>query len=99
MVVQILKFRVPLAQRDWFIYQDEEIWTSALSLYPGFVSKQVWLNPTEVTEITILIYWRTREEWKAIPLTDLDAIAQRFDGAFASSYEMIGSSEYKVIGG
>ncbi|MDJ0796687.1 MAG: TIGR03792 family protein [Calothrix sp. MO_167.B12] len=98
MVVELLKFTVPSEHRDLFIQQDAEVWTTALSAYPGFFRKQVWLNPTEPTEVTIVIHWITREEWKAIPQIELDAIAQRFDRAFPYSYEMIESSEYTVMG-
>ncbi len=97
MVVELLKFKVIPGKQDLFIQQDKAVWTKALSAYPGFVSKQVWLNPTEPTEVNIVIHWRTREQWKAIPQGEIDAITQEFDQAFADSYEMIEVCEYIVM--
>ncbi|WP_088240372.1 TIGR03792 family protein [Calothrix rhizosoleniae] len=98
MVVELLKFKVLPGKQDLFMQQDAAVWTKALSAYPGFVSKQVWSNSTESTEVTIVIYWRTREQWKAIPQEEIDEIDQKFDQAFADSYEMIEACEYIVMG-
>lgn len=98
MVVELLKFKVPPGKQDLFIQQDGEVWTTALSAYPGFFRKQVWLNPTKSTEVTIVIHWVTREQWKTIPSLELDKITQRFDRVFPYPYELIEASEYTVMG-
>ena len=82
--------------REKYIQLDAEIWTTALAEYPGFLSKEVWTNPHDPTEVILVIHWARGEEWKAIPQSELDEIAQRFDLALGFSYEMVESSEYLV---
>ncbi len=96
MVIELLKVKVPPAQREEYIQKDAEIWTAALAKYPGFLGKEVWINPNEPTEVILVIQWATREDWKAIPANELDAIERRFDQALGFSSEIIESYEYQV---
>ncbi|WP_425469059.1 TIGR03792 family protein, partial [Pediococcus acidilactici] len=50
MVIEWLKFKV-VSNRERFVQKDAEIWTEALARYPGFLGKEVWLNPKESTEV------------------------------------------------
>ncbi len=97
MVIEWLKFRVSPESRDIFIQSDNEIWTPILAQFPGFLGKEVWISPTIPEEITLIIRWETREQWKAIPLDILEAteqkMAQRMQNHF---YEMTESKEYQV---
>lgn len=97
MVIELLKFKLALENRERFIQIDADIWTNALSSYPGFVNKQVWINPHNPTEVTMAIAWSSRDLWKSIPVVDLEAISRSFDEACGFSYEMIESSEYEVV--
>lgn len=96
MVIEWLKFKVPETQRDRYLEIDNEIWTSALATYPGFLDKTTWLDPHHADEVIFVIAWATREQWKAIPENDLDNINQRFDEALGFDYEMIESKEFVV---
>ncbi|RUT07667.1 hypothetical protein DSM106972_019270 [Dulcicalothrix desertica PCC 7102] len=96
MVIELLKFKVPSQRREIFISLDDEIWTTALAKYPGFLGKEVWINPNVPEEITLVIQWATREQWKAIPEKDLEPIYQQFDTALGFAYQMVESSEYQV---
>ncbi|MBF2063725.1 MAG: TIGR03792 family protein [Calothrix sp. C42_A2020_038] len=96
MVIELLRFKVPSQRREIFIQKDDEIWTAALAKYPGFLGKEVWINPNAPEEVTLVIKWATREQWKAIPNKDLDTISQQFDRALGFSSQMIESSEYQV---
>ncbi|BAZ38188.1 hypothetical protein NIES4101_41240 [Calothrix sp. NIES-4101] len=97
MVVELLKFKVPLEQQAEYIQKDAQIWTASLARYPGFLGKEVWIDPNLPEEVTFVIHWATRDDWKAIPEQDLNAISQRFDASLGFTCEMIESSEYQVL--
>ncbi|MGD1853243.1 MAG: TIGR03792 family protein [Leptolyngbyaceae cyanobacterium] len=96
MVIEWLKFKVPAVQRDLYLAIDDEIWTSALATYPGFLDKTTWLDPNRDDEVIFVISWATRQQWKAIPVEDLTEINQRFDAALGFDYEMLESKEFVV---
>ena len=54
MVIEWLKFRVDSKSREKFIQKDEVIWTASLSTYPGFLGKEVWIEPNEAD--TVIFY-------------------------------------------
>lgn len=94
MVIEWLKIRVNPDDRDRYLEADARIWTAALVQYPGFIDKTTWLNPDDASEIVLVIRWTSREQWKAVPADELEAITQRFDAAFPFPYEMIEEKEY-----
>ncbi|WP_044500942.1 TIGR03792 family protein [Nostoc sp. PCC 7107] len=96
MVIELLKFQVDPNRRESFIQQDAEIWTTALAKYPGFLSKEVWINPHNLSEVTFIIRWATREQWKAIFEADLAVIDSKFAQALGDTYQLIESAEYQV---
>ena len=96
MVIELLKVKIPPDLREKYIQKDAEIWTAALAKYPGFIAKEVWINPNDPTEIVLIIRWQTREHWHAIPEADLQAIALKFDAAMGKSYPIVESAEYQV---
>ena len=95
-VIELLKFKIAPEHREQFIQKDAEIWTQALVSCPGFLSKEVWINSMEATEVILVIRWATREQWKAIPCELLDAIEQRFAQQLRDTYEIVEVSEYQV---
>ena len=102
MVIEWLKFRVAPEFREPFIQIDTDIWTSALENYPGFLGKMVWISPIDLTELILVIHWATREDWQAVPQTDINQIDQQFDQAIEFDYELVESdpnnanANYKV---
>lgn len=96
MVIEFLKFKVTPELREKFIQKDAEIWTTALSGYPGFLGKEVWIEPNVPTEVAMIIRWATREQWKSIPTEQLDKIDAKFAQQMGKTYELIQSSEYQV---
>jgi uncharacterized protein (TIGR03792 family) len=95
-VIEFLKFKVTPELREKFIQKDAEIWTAALTRYPGFLSKEVWIDPNAPAEVVIVIRWATREQWKAIPTEQLEKIDARFAQQTGKTCELIQSSEYQV---
>ncbi len=96
-VIELLKFKLAPEHRERFILVDADIWTSSLAKYPGFVDKQVWINPHDQGEVIMIISWSQRDLWKSIPLADLDQINREFDAKFGFEYVMVESSEYEVV--
>jgi uncharacterized protein (TIGR03792 family) len=96
MVIEWLTFAVDPDHRETFIRLDHEIWTPALSQYPGFVSKEVWISPDLLDQVAFIIRWQTREQWKAIPQDVLDEVQERFEAAATFPHRMIDSREYQV---
>ena len=90
MVIEWLKVRVDEKMRERYIQIDEEIWTTALAQYPGFLGKEIWLSPSHSDELIMVIQWATREQWKAIPEAELKVIEEQFDTA-------LGTRDYKII--
>lgn len=99
MVIEWLKFNVNSDLREEFIQQDEKIWTAALSTYPGFLGKEVWIEPNAPAKVVFTIRWETRQQWKSIPLQDLQEIESRFSAVMRNmqiNYKMIESKEYQI---
>jgi uncharacterized protein (TIGR03792 family) len=65
--VEVLCFQVPPGGQQAFIEQDERIWSRTLAQCPGFLRKEVWLDPDNAERITLVIYWASREDWQAFP--------------------------------
>ncbi|MGB3199283.1 MAG: TIGR03792 family protein [Nodosilinea sp.] len=96
MVIEWLTFAVEPEHRETFIRLDNDIWTAALSQYPGFISKEVWISPDLHDQVVFMVRWQTREQWKSIPQEELDAVEREFDGAVEFNYRMIDAREYQV---
>lgn len=99
MVIEWLKFRVDSKSREQFIQKDEAIWTASLATYPGFLGKEVWIEPNAPERVIFTIRWQTREQWKSIPIKDLAAIEQKFSAIMREmniKYKMIESKEFQI---
>lgn len=96
MVIELLRFKVVPELRERFIQTDAEIWTQTIASHPGFLSKEVWINPNQLTEVIMVIRWATREQWKSIPTDLLAQTERRFAQQLGKTYRMIESSEYQV---
>ena len=99
MVIEWLEFRVDPKSREKFIQKDDALWTASLATYPGFLGKEVWIEPNEPNKVIFAIRWQTREQWKSIPAEDLAQIEQQFSTAMKKlniSYKMTESKEYQI---
>ncbi|HEY9769181.1 MAG TPA: TIGR03792 family protein [Coleofasciculaceae cyanobacterium] len=99
MVIEWLKFRVDSKSREQFIQKDEAIWTASLATYPGFLGKEVWIDPLAPERVIFTIRWQTREQWKSIPAKDLAAIEQKFSAIMREmniNYKMTESKEFQI---
>ncbi len=96
MVIEWLKVRVSPELREKFIQKDAEIWTAMLSEYPGFLSKEVWINPETPTEVVLMIRWETLEHWKAVPAERVAQTEGWFSQEFGEKQEIIEAAQYQV---
>ncbi len=70
-----------------YLQVNEQVWTKALSQYPGFVSSTGYINEDNPGEVHIVIIWKTKEEWFSVPTEDLMKIGKEFDSKFGLPYE------------
>ena len=99
MVIEWLEFKVDSDSREQFIQQDEKIWTASLSKYPGFLGKEVWIEPNASGKVIFTIRWQTRQQWKSIPIKDLMNIEQKFSRVMREMnihYKMTESKEFQI---
>lgn len=96
MVIEWLKFQVTPEQREEFIQKDAQIWTALLAKFPGFLSKEVWIDPRDTSQLVLVIRWESREQWSAVPQELLEKTEAEFAVAMGNSYQMIESGEYQV---
>ncbi|MGC1395345.1 MAG: TIGR03792 family protein [Coleofasciculaceae cyanobacterium] len=96
MVIEWLKIKVASELREKFIAKDAQVWTAMLSGYPGFLSKEVWINPEIPTEVVLIIHWQTLEQWKSIPADKLVETDQLFTKEFGEPQEIIEAAQYQV---
>ena len=93
MVIEWLKFKLAPESREKFIELDKEIWTSFLSEQPGFLSKEIWLDPNNLDEIIAVVHWQTLEQWKSIPVQSLVQNDLKFRQALSPVQYIISESK------
>jgi uncharacterized protein (TIGR03792 family) len=97
MVIEWLKAKVAPELREKYIQLDAEVWTAAIAQAPGYLGKEVWINPDDETEIIMIIRWASREQWKSFPLDKLAELERTFDERMgAGTYTMVEEREYHV---
>ncbi|XHX80342.1 MAG: TIGR03792 family protein [Stenomitos frigidus ULC029] len=97
MVIEWLKIQVDPALREKYIQKDDEIWTKQLSRHPGYLSKEVWIDPTHSDTLILVIRWATREAWKAVPAEELEETEKRFALAMGDGdHKIVETGEYQV---
>lgn len=96
MVIEWLKIQVPAELREKYIQKDEEVWTAFLASCPGFLGKEVWINPQIPTEVVLVIQWANRQAWKAVPEDALEKTEQLFNQVMGAEYPIIEAGEYQV---
>jgi len=90
MIIEWLKFEIASDLIDLYIEVDEEVWTATLKQYPGFLSKQIWLDPNHPNQIILIIHWASREAWQGVPANVLEDTEEKF-------VRQLGNSDHKLI--
>jgi uncharacterized protein (TIGR03792 family) len=98
MVVELLVVEIATEDREKYLQIDREIWTKAIAQFPGFINKEVWLNPQTPNEVNLIIRWRSREEWKSISTQLLAEIECQFALKMGNTrHKIVESVEYQVV--
>jgi uncharacterized protein (TIGR03792 family) len=77
-VVEHLRVKVPAEGREAWLKAERGSWEPWLQQQPGYLGRDLLWDP-EREEGTLLIRWASREQWKAIPLTEVEAVQVRFE--------------------
>jgi uncharacterized protein (TIGR03792 family) len=96
MVIESLQFQVDPDYREQFIQLDEQIWTPVLANSPGFLGKEVWISPDDLSEVVIVVRWASFEEWQAIPEATLNETEAAFLSAMGETYTLMESKRFQV---
>jgi len=97
LVIEHLSITVQPELRETFVQADEEIWTPILARYPGFLGKEVWISPDDLSKVVLIVRWNSFEEWQAIPQEVLDATEAHFQQAMgADTYTLQDSQRFQV---
>ena len=77
-VVEHLRIKVPANGRQAWLEAEQGSWEPWLQKQDGFLGRELlWDSARE--EGTLLIRWASREQWKAIPEADVQAVQTRFE--------------------
>jgi uncharacterized protein (TIGR03792 family) len=77
-VVEHLRVKVPAEGREAWLTAERGSWEPWLQQQPGYLGRDLLWDP-EREEGTLLIRWASREQWKAIPLAEVEAVQERFE--------------------
>jgi uncharacterized protein (TIGR03792 family) len=97
MVIEWLSVAVQADLREQFVQKDEEIWTPVLARYPGFLGKEVWISPDDLSNVVLAIRWNSFEDWQAVPKDILEETEAQFREALgAETYRIKDSKRFQV---
>jgi uncharacterized protein (TIGR03792 family) len=77
-VVEHLRVKVPADAVDAWLEAEQGSWEPWLAAQPGFLDRQL-LWDAEQEEGTLLIHWRSRDQWKAISEEEIEQVQERFE--------------------
>ncbi len=66
MVVEFLTFAVAPDELDEWLDVERRVWSRFLETVPGFLRKEMWQPAGEPGTVHAVIWWESREAWKAV---------------------------------
>ena len=87
MVIELLRFEVPVTAQAAFLTADAAIWIPALATSPGFLGKEVWVSGDAMR---LVIRWRAQADWDAMDAGMLVATQVAFEAALGVAYPVLG---------
>lgn len=93
MVIEFLRFCVPVTAQAAFLAADAAIWTPALATSPGFLGKEVWVSGDAMR---LVIRWRAQGDWDAVDQGMLAATQAAFEAALGVAYPVLGCEGWGV---
>lgn len=93
MVVEMLTFEVtPGEQAEWLAVE-ESVWSRFLEGCDGFVRKEMWRSVDRPELVHAVIWWESKEQWKAITAEQVAAVDARMGSWFREGR----LAEYEVL--
>ena len=77
-VVEHLRVKVPAEARQAWLDAERGSWDPWLQRQQGYRGRDLLWDP-EREEGTLLIRWASRDQWKAIPQQEVEAVQERFE--------------------
>ncbi len=77
-VVEHLRVKVPARARQAWLEAERGSWEPWLAEQEGYLGRDL-LWDAEREEGTLLIRWASREQWKAIPISEVEAVQELFE--------------------
>ena len=77
-VVEHLRVQVPAEAREAWLEAERGSWEPWLQQQKGYLGRDL-LWDAEREEGTLLIRWASREQWKRIPVAEVEAVQERFE--------------------
>ena len=79
-VVEHVRVKVPAGAQQAWLQAEQESWGPWLRRQDGFLGRDL-LWDAEREEGLLLIRWRSRRQWLAIPKSDIDVVQGQFEAA------------------
>jgi uncharacterized protein (TIGR03792 family) len=96
MYIEWLVITVPAEWQERYLVADAAIWTAFLATCPGYLGKEIWLDPATPDAVVMVIRWASRAEWKAIDPAALAAVEANFVSQLGQSFAIQQTAEYAV---
>jgi uncharacterized protein (TIGR03792 family) len=77
-VIEHLRVKVPAAARQAWLEAERGSWEPWLARQSGYLGRELHWD-AEREEGQLLIRWASREQWKAIPAAEVEAVQERFE--------------------
>ncbi len=77
MVVEMLTMEVAPEHHEMWLAAQEAVWTRFLEQQPGYERSEIWVDAENESLVHVVIWWRSREEWKQITPEQVEAVDAR----------------------
>ncbi|MCP9839449.1 TIGR03792 family protein [Synechococcus sp. J7-Johnson] len=77
-VVEILRLKVPAADREAWLVAERQSWEPWLQKQSGFLERRVYWDSTS-EEGVLLINWASRPQWQGIAAAEVERVQECFD--------------------
>ena len=95
MVTEELRLKVPADVKEVWLNAEKEIWDPWLSSQDGFLGRILFWDK-EKEEALILVNWKSKKLWKSIPMSDVNAVQQKFEDNVKDALN-VGENPFELI--
>ncbi len=78
LAIEYLRLDVPIQYKDAWLRAEKASWEPWLLKQKGFIERKLFWEEKE-QEAILLIFWSTRDQWKAIPQAEIEEIQKEFE--------------------